>query len=88
MYWDSYTDTLARMVEAEVASLRPYEREAIWLQTDSGMVWSIDDGCRGDHVPISAEDIVQHLTEDYIFKKAADWSNPRIRRYLDSGETW
>jgi hypothetical protein len=35
--WNSYNDTVRRIVGAQIATLPKHEREAIWLQTDAGI---------------------------------------------------
>jgi hypothetical protein len=34
-------------------------------------------------IPVATDDIAAHLLRDYIYRAAADWSNARIRAYLD-----
>jgi hypothetical protein len=80
--WDAYDDTVRRLAQVEVDRLRPHEREAIWLQSKEGVDWSYEEESSREPYPVLPHDIVEYLV-DKVYTEAANWSNPRIREYLD-----
>lgn len=79
--WDAYDQTVRALVAGEVESLADFEREAVWLQTPQGVEWDCDDG--HSHNPVFNDDIVEYIISD-VYTQADNWSNPRIRKYIDS----
>lgn len=45
-YWDVYVDEMMRLVLIELDSQPNFVKEAIWLQTDNGQDWMIDNDCK------------------------------------------
>lgn len=41
-YWDVYVDEIMHLVSIELNSQPTFVKEAIWLQTDNGLRWIID----------------------------------------------
>jgi hypothetical protein len=85
--WPAYEEIVQLLLGNHVRSLRRFELEAVWVQTKTGQDWLFDDDAQ-DHTldprpPINESEVVDHLREEYVHKEAADWSNPRIRDYLD-----
>lgn len=81
MYWDTYLETIEAFIQPYLEKLNPYENFSIWLQTESGMSY---DEYQNEEPIISSIDILNYI-KDCILKKAGDWSNQRIRNYLESG---
>jgi hypothetical protein len=81
--WNSYDDTVRTIVGTQIATLPKHEREAIWLQTDAGMDWDCQELDDRETHPVCDEDIVEWLTHEYVYAKAANWSNRRIRAYME-----
>jgi hypothetical protein len=81
--FEAYEDTVEQLLEVELAQLLPYEREAIWLQSSAGELWNIADEDTREPYPIVDEDIADYLIKKYIYSEASDWSNRRIRKYLE-----
>ncbi len=80
--WYAYEQTVRTLVEHQVNELAPFERSALWLQTEAGIAWSCSaNGEDGAPLPI-LDDVVPELLSD-VWSAAANWSNPRIRTYLD-----
>ncbi len=82
-YWDVYDETVRRLAASCVENLLPHEREAIWLQTTAA-----DDSFREDELwhhsyPVTNEEIVDYLVDEFVYREAGNWSNRRIRYYLD-----
>jgi hypothetical protein len=80
--WDAYDQTVRQFVRGYLTEVPQHEREAIWLQTDEGDDWlSKEDH---DANPVFDDDIIAHITSEYIYEEAGRWSNSRIRDYIDN----
>jgi len=75
--WSVYQDMVQIAVEDNVAKLKQRELEAIWLLTDKAL--DFDEA----RPPIDESAVVDHIIQNYVYKLADKWSNPRIREYLD-----
>ena len=82
-FWDAYDETVRGILRGYVAELPKHEREAIWLQTDTGWDWRFEEPEERDPRPVSDEEILDYLTQEYVYAEADRWSNFRIRAYLD-----
>ena len=80
--WDAYEDTVSDILKAEVEQLRGHEKDAVWLQTAEGESWSCEDEDRRGPAPVFIDDSVYFL-KAFLYSKAADWSNKRIRQYIE-----
>ena len=84
--WASYVGVLEVIVERHASRVAPTRLYTIWLETDSGQDWldEIEDASDGesDVRTYCLEDVVEYL-RDQVLGLAADWSNVRIRRYLE-----
>lgn len=83
--WSAYEATIEALVAAEVENLKPYETDAVWLQSDAGWEWECEDEADREPYPVYAGDIIQHLLEMHIYPQAGAWSNRRIEAFLNSG---
>jgi hypothetical protein len=81
--WDAFDVTVGQLIEGEVSQLPEYEREAVWLQTPEGEEWDCGDEERRAEYPVADDEIVEYLKDKYIYPAASDWSNKRIRKYLE-----
>jgi len=82
--WDAYSDTMESLILENVTQLDTATKRAIWLQTDGSIDWSIDhEDSEDQEVPIAYDEIAAYILKDFILPIAADWSNERIRRYLE-----
>jgi hypothetical protein len=81
--WRAYDDTVRALVDGLVAELRAFERESIWLQTPEGTDWDCEEPEQRESNPVYDSDITNYLLREYIYSAAANWSNSRIRAYLD-----
>ena len=81
--WDVCDETVRGLAASDVEKLLPHEREAIWLQTTAADNWDCEDESRRHPYPVSSEEIVDYLVHEYIYSKAGNWSNQRVRSYLD-----
>jgi hypothetical protein len=81
--WDAYDVTVRQIVSMEVTRLPEYERDAVWLQTPEGEQWDAEEKDEREKSPVTGDNIIDYLTNDYVYSAAANWSNLRIRKYLD-----
>lgn len=81
--WDVYDDTVRAIVGGYVADLPRHECEAIWLQTGAGSDWECDDPERRSAYPVRDDDIINYLIREHVYAEAAEWTNARIRAYIE-----
>jgi len=81
--WDLYEKLIEDYIESQVDLLLPYEKTALWLQTEKGINWEIENEGKDGSFTYIVNDIVKYIAEKYIYSKAREYSNVRIRRYLD-----
>src|SRR5436309_3104975 len=81
--WDVYDEAVRAVAASDVEKLLPHEREAIWLQTTAADDWDCEDESRRHPYPVLNEEIVNYLVGEYIYSQAGNWSNHRLRSYLD-----
>lgn len=82
--WSAYDETVQSFVFAYTEELKSHEKLALWLQTEQGWSWAYDcDGQTDEYPSVFVEDIVEYITQQYIYRKAHDWSNNRIKSYLN-----
>jgi len=81
--WDAYEKTVRSVVHAYAGELVPYEREAIWLQTKSGIAWDSDDLESREDSPVFDDEIIDYITTEHVYAEADRFSNSRIRNFLD-----
>jgi hypothetical protein len=84
--WRAYLQTSRGVIRTAVRRLAPHEQYALWLQTESGIVRSEDQQEDGAVDFENESEIVEYLLEQYLLPAAEDWSNARIRSFLESGE--
>lgn len=82
MYWSLYVETLEGIVRKLLPNLQRYELEAIWLHTRGGRDWLDCDEHRREPLAIFEPDIVEFVADE-VLGEAMNWSNPRIRAYLE-----
>ena len=89
--WDAYEDTVRMLIRSDLKHLSALEREAIWLQTDRGFDWWYDQdnpdeqqSNDGDATPPVCLDDIAEFVLKKILNRAANWSNPRIRAFIES----
>ena len=80
---DAYEKTVRSMVSTHAVELVPYEREAIWLQTKSGIQWDSDDLESREDSPVFDDEIIDYITTEHVFGEADRYVNSRIRNFFD-----
>jgi hypothetical protein len=81
--WNSYDDTVRAIVRSYVTQLPQHERDALWLQTDQGSDWDCQDENEREANPVCDDHIIDYLTQEYIYAEAGQWSNSRIRAFIE-----
>ncbi len=85
--WDHYLDTIQPIILGEVVELDAATKQAIWLQTDEGIDWQLDnedqDGQEDRKVPIVCEDITQYILDGFVLSAAETWTNTSIEKFLE-----
>lgn len=79
--WDAYLETIQQIIQTKLADLDRATKQAIWLQTNEGSEWSMDNE-DNDTVYYCEEDIEFYIMHEFVLSAAADWTNRRIERYL------
>lgn len=80
--WPEYLDTMFALVRSEVEKLDDTIKQTIWLQTDNGIDWSIENDGQGGIV-YDEDEIANYILHDYVLDAAMDWSNKRIKKYFE-----
>jgi hypothetical protein len=80
--WDAYIDTIRSMIKYEVEQLSNAIKKAIWIQTEEGFDWVINNE-EDESIVFSVEDIIEYILHNYVLSEAADWTNKRIEKYLE-----
>jgi hypothetical protein len=84
--WDACEDTVRQALSVEIRRLAAYEREAIWLQTPEGESWdAADEESKSEHW-VGEDEIVEYLKNKHVYAAASEWSNGRIRKYLEQSQ--
>ena len=79
-HWDLYEDLVLDLIEEEVTKMATHEQLAIWLETESAYSYDADeDDLESKYDPTE----VCHHIKSRLFQKAGEWSNTRIRNYLE-----
>jgi hypothetical protein len=72
-----------QIVSMEVTGLPEHERDAVWLLTPEGEQWDAEEEGEREKSPVAEDNIIDYLANEYVYPAAGNWSNPRIRKYLE-----
>lgn len=82
-FWDLYLYTIGTTLWAAVERLDVPRKQAIWLQTEAGMDWTVDN--EDQPLPADCErDIIDYIQNSFVLSKASDWTNERIEKHIAS----
>jgi hypothetical protein len=81
--WGLYSETMEQIIDGEIQKSDTAVQQAIWLQTSNGFDWAYDQEGEVETVPCNRQDIIDHILNEYVLSQAADYSNRRIREYLE-----
>lgn len=86
--WFVYQETIEGFVRSRVQDLPLAVRQAIWLHTGSAEDWEKEaanrEGTYREQTPAFEDDIVDYVVQGFVLSSAMDWTNHRIKAYLDS----
>ena len=82
LYWSAYEQTINALVETYVDDLQLHELEAFWLVTEQGEDWDCELVEEREPDPLLKDDVVEYVVGG-VYQAASDWTNERIRRFLD-----
>ena len=82
-HWDAYDLTVRQIVSRYVADLQSHERAAIWQQTDAGIDWECGDPKTREIDPVIGDEVIDRITNEYVYLEAGRWSNQRIREFIE-----
>ena len=82
--WGLYLDTVRTIVSFEVGRFDARRKQAIWLQTRSGIDWYIENDDQEQTPGYCDEDITEYILNDFVLTGALNWRNKRIEKYLES----
>ena len=83
-FWDHYERVAWSIVRSLLADMSRVELHAVWVQTRGGEEWldENEDSPNGEDRPYSEEEVAEYLLRA-LLNRAADWSNSRIRSYVE-----
>jgi len=88
--WEVYEDHITMITTSFVDSLNQNDLYLLNRETNEFLDWSFENPENDESPPINTYEITQFLIDDHIFPAAMEWSNARIRSYLnpdsDEGE--
>ncbi|WP_394375149.1 hypothetical protein [Stutzerimonas frequens] len=85
--WNAYLDLISAFVAARVEALQAYELDALWLLSPQGEDWDCELEEEREPYPVWRGDVIDYLQSE-ILDKAINWSNARIRKYLEREYDW
>ncbi|MGD9781803.1 MAG: hypothetical protein AB7V14_06585 [Kiritimatiellia bacterium] len=83
--WSAYEDTIDGIILSELEEYDRLMKTALWLQTEDGIEWGIDNN-DGTQPVFSDGALVDRVRNEYVLASAEGWSNARIRAYLGQAE--
>jgi hypothetical protein len=82
--WDDYQFTISQVIDGALQGCPPHEKLAIWLETPFGLEWRYSDEEESGIEPyVDDVELVKFIQRDHLYPMAHNWSNPRIRGYVD-----
>ncbi len=84
--YESCLGTLDGFVDEAIdqAKLADWQRTSLWLMTSEGIDWLYSDKLADRSCSWCQSDVVRYIRDEHILSAAIDWSNFRIRRYINN----
>lgn len=84
--WNHYEGVAWSVVRSLLGEVSRVELHAVWVQTRGGEEWldDGDDSPTGEDRPYVEDEVVEYLLKA-LLRRAGDWSNARIRSYVEGG---
>ena len=84
LYWEDYDEMVRLFVASHVEELKLHEKLALWFQTEKSLDRQYEYvEKKGTYFSVDDVYIVQYVIQEYLYSKAAHWSNKRIRAFLE-----
>jgi len=84
-YWFAYESIISSAMRSFIGELKTPEKVALSLQTPVGSEWCYDNEDKSYKSFPICDDIVEFVVSEVLFEKARNWSNSRIRQYIQAG---
>ncbi len=82
-YWNIYEEEVYSIILSFVNKISNTEKTLLWIMTENGSSYYDSDQNSSEELVYNDSDIVEYIKDNYIYSKAMDWSNERIRKYLN-----
>lgn len=86
LIWEVYEETVKAEIGGLVAELPSHEKQAVWLQTEAGTDWKLEDPDERDSDPVNDDHVEAYLI-NLVYDEAERWSNERIRAFIERSRT-
>lgn len=98
-YWKAYEYTTISIIERLISKDKEFVKQALWLQTEPGCSWQdyvydyeeqVKDYSeylrykRENRTPFDCNDIAKYIFREILLVEAANYSNKRTERYIES----
>ncbi len=81
--WSAYVQVIETFIQGDLTEIEHADLTALWLDTEAGWDWSID--CQPGEIPSPCKNDVAKMLFDRVLSAANDYTNARIRAYIDRG---
>ena len=83
IYWDAYVETAKQSIEGHVSLLPMHVNQAIWLQTEDGFNWIVDNEDKELDFYGNTDAITDYIFREHLMFAASRWSNKRIEEFKE-----
>jgi hypothetical protein len=83
--WDGFELLVHEAIEGLLGALSTADRRTLWLQTSEGKDWLSEVNSDQGVPPVDVADLIEAVYGT-VWRKAADWEDPRVERYLAQGD--
>jgi hypothetical protein len=82
-YWDAYVETAKQFINGYAELLPIHVNQAIWLQTDEGFEWTLDNENEKLDFYGSIDSITDYIFNTHLLFLAETWTNKRIELFIE-----
>jgi len=82
-YGNIYEEEVYSIILSFINKISNTEKTLLWLMTENGSSYYDRDHSSSEELVYNDSDIVEYIKNGYLYSKAMDWSNERIRKYLN-----
>ncbi len=84
--WELYEDMMEGMVEMEVKEMKWHQLVAAWLCTEAGGEWRFTEEEDREEPHVDPDVVSNWIYHEQLISMANDYTNERIREYLDNSQ--